>query len=225
MGAQHFSHGLLLGLAQLREFLGNVGNRTVVLADLHTVDRPADPGGGGDVASLTERTGNPLSRRFDGAIVRALGRLNTGQDCVDTAPGEGANGIVTAEFPELADGCGRQVVIGVVELGPARAGQSVALGGTTTSHLLPGRRRDGLGVARVDQSIEVPPHAGGRKAQPVTDLTGGNGPRFQQQAHNGAAGVTIRPGSRGCGPNCGHGSIQLGLDFHNTSVTQFQHSV
>ncbi|GAB4595398.1 hypothetical protein MOKP4_17160 [Mycobacterium avium subsp. hominissuis] len=66
------------------------------------------------------------------------------------------------------------------------------------------------------------PHPGGRQTQPVTDLAGGDRPGFQQQAHDGAAGVTIRH-SRA---RRAHGSvIEAGSDFHNTSVTQFRGSV
>ena len=89
MRSEHLGHGLLLGFAQLREFLGDVGHRAVVLADLHTVDGPADPGGGGDIPGLAERTGNPPGRRFDGFVVGAepSGRLLT--LCFDIAE-EGA---------------------------------------------------------------------------------------------------------------------------------------
>ena len=40
---EHLGHGFLLGFAQLREFLGHMRYRAVVLADLHTLDRAADP--------------------------------------------------------------------------------------------------------------------------------------------------------------------------------------
>ena len=41
VGAQDLGERLALGLAQLRELLGDVRHRAVVLADLHAVDRPA----------------------------------------------------------------------------------------------------------------------------------------------------------------------------------------
>ena len=41
VGPEHLGHGLLLGFAQLRELLGDVRYRAVVLTDLHAVDRAA----------------------------------------------------------------------------------------------------------------------------------------------------------------------------------------
>ena len=41
VGAQDLGEGLSLGLAQLRELLGDVRHRAVVLAQLNAVDRPA----------------------------------------------------------------------------------------------------------------------------------------------------------------------------------------
>ena len=41
VGPEHLGHGLLLGFAQLRELLGDVRHRAVVLTNLHAVDRPA----------------------------------------------------------------------------------------------------------------------------------------------------------------------------------------
>lgn len=60
VGAEHLGHGLLLGFAQFGEFLGDMGYRAMVLADLHTVNRPAHPRGGGDVAGFAERRCDPL---------------------------------------------------------------------------------------------------------------------------------------------------------------------
>ena len=93
-----------------------------------------------------------------------------------------------------ADG---QVVVGVLELGPARGGQPVPLGGPAPALVLPGRRGVGLRVARVDQRVEVPAHAGGGDAQPLADLAGGDGSRLQQQLDDRAAGMTVRVGSCG----------------------------
>ncbi len=63
VGPEHLGHGLLLGFTQLRELLGDVRHRAVVLTDLHAVDRAAHLGGGCDVTRLGQRAGN-LTRRW-----------------------------------------------------------------------------------------------------------------------------------------------------------------
>ena len=69
VGAQDLGHGLPLGLAQFRELLGDMGYRAVVLADLHTLDRPAHSRGGGGIAGIAQRVGDTVrlaqDPRFD----------------------------------------------------------------------------------------------------------------------------------------------------------------
>lgn len=192
VGAEHLGHGLLLGFAQFGEFLGDMGYRAMVLADLHTVNRPAHPRGGGDVAGFAERRCDPLGGRLERGVVGTVGRRDVGQDGVDTAPGKRPHRLLAADLPQLPHGRRRQVVIGVVELGPAGRGQPVALGGPPASHLLPRRGRRRFRVTRLDQRVQMTPHTGGRQAQPVTDLAGGDRSGFQQQAHNGPTSVTVR---------------------------------
>ena len=62
VGPEHLGHGLLLGFAQLRKLLGDVGYRAVVLTNLHAVDWAIDAGGGGDVTGLAQRAGDPALR-------------------------------------------------------------------------------------------------------------------------------------------------------------------
>ena len=180
MGSEHLGHGLPLGFTQFREFLGDVRHRAVVLADLHTVDRSPDPRGGSDVAGFGQRTRDPLGGRLDIGVLGAGGWENIGQDRVDAPPGERLNRVLTADFPQLPHGRGRQVVVGVIELGPAGRGQPEALRRPPAADLLPWRGRRGLGVTRLDQRVEMTPHTGSRQAQPVTDLTGGDRSGFQQ---------------------------------------------
>ena len=137
MGSEHLGHGLLLGLAQFREFFGDMGHRAVVLADLHAVDRPADPGGGGDVTGLGQRAGDALGGRLDIGVLVAVGRLDAAQDRVHPPAGERLNRFLATDFPQLPHGGGRQVVVGVVELGPPGRGQPEPLGRPPPSGLLP----------------------------------------------------------------------------------------
>ncbi len=98
VGSEDLGHGLLFGLAELREFLGDVRYRAVVLADLHTVDRSADSRRGGDVAGPGQCGGDPLSGRLDIGIVGTAGRLNTGQNRVDASPRERRNRVLSADL-------------------------------------------------------------------------------------------------------------------------------
>ena len=59
VGAQDLGERLPLGLAQLRELLGDVRHRAVMLAQLDAVDRPAHRRGGGRVAGLGQRRRPP----------------------------------------------------------------------------------------------------------------------------------------------------------------------
>jgi hypothetical protein len=60
--------------------------------------------------------------------------------------------------------------------------------------VLPRRRGVGLGIATVDEGVEVPAHTGGRNAEAITDLTGSRG-TLEQQLHDGTTGVAV--GGRG----------------------------
>src|SRR5690349_3397353 len=85
--------------------------------------------------------------------------------------------------------------------------------------MLPGRGGAGLRVADIHQRVEVPAHPGGRDTEPVTDLTGGDRPRFQQQLNDRATRAAIGAGSRRLSGS------SLGTEFHNTIVTEFRNPV
>ena len=71
VGAQDLGEGLPLGFAQLRELLGHMRHRAVMLAELDAVDRPAHRCRGGRVAGLGQRPGHPVGSRFN--VVGAVG--------------------------------------------------------------------------------------------------------------------------------------------------------
>jgi hypothetical protein len=150
VGPEHLGHGLLLGFTQLRELLGDVRHRAVVLTDLHAVDRALDAGGGGNVAGLAQRAGDLLSGCFDVVVRGRCRRLDTGQDRVDAAPRERPDRVLTADFTELTHRRRCQVVIAVVQLGAAAGGQPVPLGRSAPPLLLPPRGGSRLGFAHVD---------------------------------------------------------------------------
>src|SRR5947209_7304502 len=86
VSTQYFRYRLPLGLAQLRELLGDVRHRTMMLADLHTVDRAPHLRGGRDVTGFGQCTGDSLGGGFDLFISVRIGRLDTGEDRVDALP-------------------------------------------------------------------------------------------------------------------------------------------
>ncbi len=170
-----------------------MGHRAVVLADLHTVDRSADPRGGGDVAGLGQRAGDPLGGRLDIGVRRRCRPPRHRPGSRRCAAGR------TSEPPPHR----RFRAVAAWPRPPGRRRRGRAWPGRPRSagNRLAGRPRpacchaaaaSGLGVARLDQRVEVTPHPGGRQAQPVADLTGGDRSGLQQQAHDGAAGVTVR---------------------------------
>ena len=189
VGAQHLGERLPLGLAQLRELLGDVRHRAVMLAELYAVDRPAHRGGGGGVAGLGQCVGDPIDSGFN--VVGSLGYSR--QDGVDAAPREGADGVVAADFAELTHRRDRQVVVGVAQLGAARGGQPVALGGPAAAAVLPRRGGTGLRIAGLEQRVEVPAHARGGDAEPVADLACGDGSGLQQELDDRATRVAVVP--------------------------------
>ena len=192
VGTQDLGEGLLLGLAQLRELLGDMRHRAVVLADLDALDRPADPGRGGRVAGLGQRVGDPVG----GAPRRRRRLASAGSTPARMVSMRLRAKVRTASSPPISRSCRMaadgQIVVGVLQLGPAGRGQLVALGGPAAALLLPGRCGVGLRVAGVDQSVEVAAHPGCGHARAVRrSRPAVIGPGLQQQLDDGSAGVTV----------------------------------
>ena len=114
------------------------------------------------------------------------------QDGVDPAPRERADGVVAADLAQLAHRGDGQVVVGVAQLGPARGGEPIPLGGPAASVVLPGRRGAGLRIARIEQGVEVPAHTRRGDAEPLADLTCGDGSGLQQELDDRATRVADR---------------------------------
>ena len=189
MGARDLGEGLALGFAQLRELLGNVRYRAVVLADLDAVDRPAHRRGGGRVPGLGQR----VRRRDRPSLQRQRGPSVTPDRMASMR--RRAN-VRTASSPPIS----RSWRIAA----PARssyAWSSLARPAAVSRYRLAGRPRPlccqaaaalALRVAGVDQGVQVPAHARRGDAEPLADLAGGDRALLQQQLDDGAAGVPIR---------------------------------
>jgi NADPH-dependent curcumin reductase len=215
VSTQYLGERLPLGLAQLRKLLGDVRHRTVMLAEFYSVDGTAHLGGGGGISGLRQCSCHAIDSGFN--VIGPL--VYSRKDGVDAAPREGVDGIVAADFAQLAHGRGRQVVVGVAHLGAPRRSESVAAGGPATAVVLPGGGRAGLRFAGVQQGVEVSAHACSGDAEPIADLACSDGPGLQQELDNRATGVAFA----GCRRRSG--SINFVPDFHNTIVTEFRNPV
>src|SRR5690606_15896351 len=126
--------------------------------------------------------------------------------------------------------------------GAPDSGELEAAGGTATTASLPARRRGGLRLAGLDERVEMASHARGAEPQTLADLRRGDGTFFEQQLHDGGAGLPLRDlatcrsrilagvldarrrrGRCVTCAFCGVGGV--GRVFHNTSVTEFGSTV
>lgn len=150
-------------LTEFRELGGDLRNRTMVLADLHTSTGVVHRGGvavGGK--SIRHRAGC----RGDGLII-VRGRY-PGDDCGDTPTSERSNGLLTAGLPQsLQSRCGKRIIV-VAKRGPTAVSETKGLGGTaataTTSH-----RSSDLNQIFSDQNVQMATYSGGRETEVRAD--------------------------------------------------------
>lgn len=198
-------------------------NRAVVLTYLNAPDRAADMRSRCRVAGPGQGIGDPPGTLLDGCGVDHVpiaggDRRDVSQDRVDASTGKDPNGLVTADLTQLAHRCRRQIVVGVLELRPARGSEAIPLRGPPSAGVLPSGGGIGHSITGVDQNVEVPAHPGRGDAQPLSDLGRGDRSRLEQQLDDRPAGLTVvrrltydsRRGHR----------VRSGRYFHNTSVTQ-----
>ena len=151
----------------------------------------AHPRGGGGITGAGQRVGHPFGGVRHGTVIVGIHALDPVENGLHAATREVPDSLVAADLPQLPHRGGRQIVVGVLELGSARCGQPVALGRPAAAGLLPGSRRVGLGIAAVDEGIEMPANTGGRDTEVAADLRGRDRAGFQQELHDGAAGVAV----------------------------------
>ena len=100
MRTQDLGERLSLGLAQLRELLGDVRNRTVMLTQLDAVQWPTHLGGGGRVTRVGQCARHTVDSGFN-----AVGRLGYSRQA---APRDGTDRAFAADLGLLTLGGGRR---------------------------------------------------------------------------------------------------------------------
>jgi len=143
------------GFAQLREFLGHMGDRAVVLAHLRAAGCGA---GGSSIAIFGQRFGEHAGAVFGGR------RFDQGADAVfefdDTVTGKSQDRGVSPGALQVSQGIGSQIVISLVEMVAASIRDNEDLGWSATStrtvDALFARFDDAIG----EEEIEVTAHRG-----------------------------------------------------------------
>lgn len=154
VGAENFGEKLCLGVAQLRELLGHVRHRAMMLADLLAGRR------GGDRRGITIR-GEHLGECANALVAcgglfdyRTIALLVTGQPMA----GERLDRFIPAGAMQIAQRLGGQSVIGMSELVTPGIRQGECSGGATASALTGHSLLASLDQPVVQQGIEMTPH-------------------------------------------------------------------
>lgn len=176
MSPEQLPECLLLCLAQFRKLFCHMGNRAMVLADLHAVaDRP----GRRCEPHRVEGFGDCVRCRLDVVDICRISRFDVSDDRLNPTLGELLDCRVSADFTELPHRGSRQIVVGVAEAAAAGRGDLELLGGTTSSTLTQRRRRSSSGFAGLDQRIQVTSDTCGTQTEARADFGGGNGAFFE----------------------------------------------
>jgi hypothetical protein len=204
VASEDVADGLGLGLAQLRELVGDVGDRAVLLAQLlgSAVDQRQRPHGGG-VALGREHPGERFGRGQVGVGRRH--RVVVALDERDAAPGELHDRVVPAGLGQVAERLDREVVVLLVEVLAAGLGDREDLGRSAPT---PRRRRTwltGLQGAVRHEVVEVPAYGGRRQVEPDREVRRGRRSADQDRPDDTLPRRLVAR-RRGL------------LEFHNTSV-------
>ena len=209
VGAEGPADRLGLGLAQLGELVGHVGDRAVLLAQLVADHR--QPTGARGVALVGEDPG----QRLGGAQV-GVGLGDPGVVALDErhpAPGELDDRVVAGGLRQEAEGLRREVVVLLVEAVATGLGQR-----EDPSRSAPPPAGLRLRLLRLDgalggQVVEVPAYGGRGQAQPLGQVGGRAGTVLEDRPGHPLAGRRVLR-VRCLGTLRGRDA-----EFHNTSVT------
>ena len=206
--AEEPAEGLGLGLAQLRELCGDMGDRAVMLADLFATGSRDNDGG---IPVLAESAGE----RPGGALASGCGGQDLGVPPLDLGGprlGKAAHGRCAANGVEVAKGTDGQIVVRLVEGITPGHGEAVDARGSAATA---GRRRTegcsrpGLDVPLGLEGVQVAADRRGRQTQSRREGTccgrsaleqGARDPTRTTDQHFHNPNVTQLPGVGNAGP-------------------------
>ncbi len=195
VASEQAGEDLGLGLAQLRELGGDVGDRAVVLAQLVADRRAAHRGG---VAVLAQRLGEHLGASSGSAASStvAVAVLELG----GAAAGELGDGFGAARLAQEAQRAGGQVVVGLDERVAAGVGEHEDLGRAAAAAGAVDARLARFEGALGDQVVEVAANGGRGEVEPFGQGGGGGGAVLEDRGgHPLARGGVVDRASRPSG--------------------------
>ena len=181
-----------LGLAQLGELVGDVGDRAVLLAQLLPHDGKLAHGR--DVALVGEHPGQRLGGRQVGLVGDHVGEALL--DERHPPVGEGADRVVAARLGQEPERLQREVVVLLVEAVAAGVGDREHLGRPAPA----ATGAVGSGVARLDghlghQVVEMAAYGGGSQVEPGSQSRSGRGALLEDRPGHPLTGRLPRRGS------------------------------
>ena len=178
MRAEQLTERFLFRVTQFRKLLCHMGNRAVMLADLHAV---AHRSGGCGKSDCAESVGDGICRLRDVAEVRRICRFDTSHDCLDSPLGEFRDSGVSTDFAELAHCSPGKIVVCVTETPTSGGGDLKLFGRTPASTLTERRRGCCAGFSGLDQGVQMTPDTGRTQTESRADFGGRNRPFFEEQ--------------------------------------------
>ncbi len=227
--AEQLPERFLFRVTQFRKLLCHMGNRAVVLADLHAVTHRPGRRGKSDGA---ESVSNGICRLRNGAEVGGICRFDISHNCLHPPLGEFLDSGVSTDFAELAHCRAGKIVVRVTETPTSCGGDLKLLGRTPASTLTERRRGCGAGFTGLDQRVQVTPDTSRTQTESRADFGGCNGPFFEEQFDHRCPSLafdthryrhydrTLRGSCSGL--TCSFLALSASrVSFHNTSVTEF----